>query len=85
MLDLREIAYYTANNPFYGSEERLRFLLKPNLEENTLLAYTWQEDVCFDLAKDPLCKTFPLTQQGLEEANAYLTALAQELGPVNQW
>ncbi len=84
MLDLREIAYYAANNPFYGSQGKLRFLLKPNLEENTLLVYTWQEDVCFDLAKGPSCKSFPLTQQGLEEANAYLTACAQALGQ-GQW
>lgn len=76
-LGLQKLAFFTEGNTFTGEHDReagplMRYLVKPNHEEKTLLAYVWNSDVCFEKAEEKTEQVFPLSEKGLEEIRSWL-------------
>ena len=69
-IELRHISYFENGNIFHGSCEGMRFRLAP--EEEALKGYLWHGDLCFDLCQPEETATFPLSQEGLDLAVAWL-------------
>ena len=78
-LDLQKLTFFTEGNTFTGERsqetgEVLRYLVKPNREEEKLVAYSWHSDVCFEKAEEKTQQDFPLSEEGLEEIQRWLQA-----------
>lgn len=78
-MELQKLSYFTEGNFYTGSRTKnaeagtvLRYLVRPDKENLELDVFSWTRDVCFDLASDKLEKRFPMTQEGLEQAHAWL-------------
>lgn len=89
-LDLQKLHYFTADeyegNEFTGSctkdrEQKilLRYAVKPDLENQLLLAFAWTQDVCFEKAVDKQEKQFPMTSEGHCALRDWLQARYNEL------
>ena len=73
-LDLPEISYFEQKNAFTGSlKEDFRF--RVCREEDMLSAAVWHEDICFELADNKEGQSFPLTNDGLKSAAAWILSL----------
>ena len=46
--------------------------MEPNKEESVFLVYAWEEDLCFQRAHDIEQKTYPFSEEGLEQAVDWL-------------
>ena len=78
-MEIQKLTFFTEGNTFTGSRTKdpatgamLRYLVRPNAEEARLEAFTWREDLCFERAHDKLQKEVPLSEEGLEQALAWL-------------
>ncbi len=78
-LDMQKLSYFTEGNTFTGSRTKdwdkgvlLRYLVRPDREEEKLTAYSWTEDVCFERAQERREEQFPLNEEGLESIQAWL-------------
>lgn len=78
-LDLQKLAYFTEGNLFTGSRKKevetgkiLRYLVRPNPEEQMLEAFLWGADVCFEKAEEKKEAKFPLTEEGLSQVQDWL-------------
>ncbi len=78
-MDLQKLNYFTEGNTFTGSRTKdwargviLRYLVRPDLDEGKLLAYSWDKDVCFEKAEEKQEAEFPLDEQGLEGVRSWL-------------
>ncbi len=85
-MDLQKLAYFTEGNTFTGSATKdpekgilLRYRAEPNIGEGELKAWAWSKDLCFERAGEMEEKSFPLNQQGLEAADAWLQSLYDAL------
>lgn len=85
-LDLQKLSFFTEGNTFTGGKTKdwekkivLRYLVRPDLEERKLLAYSWTEDLCFDRAREKQEAEFPLTEQGIEQIQAWLQERYHEI------
>ena len=85
-MDMQKLAYFTEGNIFTGSATKdpaagllLRYRLEPDGEEGQLNAWAWQQDLCFERAAEKEEKSFPLNQQGLDSAVAWLQSLYDTL------
>lgn len=78
-MDLQKLTFFTEGNTFTGSRTKdwntramLRYLVRPDQENDKLLAYSWTEDVCFELADKKQEGEFPLSDEGLYQIQAWL-------------
>ncbi len=78
-MDLQKLTFFTEGNTFTGSRTKdpktgalLRYLVYPDRENEKLIAYGWTTDVCFEKAKERQEASFPLSEQGLSEIQAWL-------------
>lgn len=76
-LDLQKLTFFTEGNTFTGERTGeqgaiLRYLVKPNREANDLAAFVWHSDVCFEQAGEKEERSFPLSEEGLEEIQRWL-------------
>lgn len=81
--ELQRLNYFEAGNTYTGSKRKfpeqgiaspvLRYLVKPDLENEKLNAFAWSENVCFDRAQEKEESNFPLNKEGLEAVGAWLT------------
>ncbi|MCI8395771.1 MAG: hypothetical protein HFE88_08580 [Acutalibacter sp.] len=85
-MDLQKLTFFTEGNTFTGSVSKdpaagllLRYLVEPDKENEQLKAYAWRKDLCFERAGEKEEQEFPMTQQGLEEADAWLQGLFDAL------
>ncbi len=85
-MDLQKLTFFTEGNTFTGSASKalaagllLRYLVEPDKENEQLKAYAWRKDLCFERAGEKEEREFPMTQQGLEEADAWLQGLFDAL------
>ncbi len=83
---LQKLAYFTEGNTFTGSRTKdpekgviLRFRAVPDTGEGELKAWAWSSDVCFERAGEIEEKSFPLNQEGLDAAEAWLQSLYDAL------
>ncbi len=79
ILDLQKITFFTEGNTFTGGCTKnpvtgtvLRYLVRPDKENGSLTAYAWQSDLCFERAESKTEKSFPMTEEGLEEIQNWL-------------
>lgn len=85
-MDIQKLAYFTEGNTFTGSRTKdwaqkrlLRYLIRPNREEGKLLCWAWTEDLCFEKAREKQAGEFPLTEEGLSQAELWLRGLYETL------
>lgn len=85
-MDLQKLVYFTEGNTFTGSRTKdpekgilLRYRAEPDTAEGELKAWAWTKDLCFERAGEREEKSFPLNQQGLEAADAWLQGLYDAL------
>ena len=85
-MDLQKLTFCTEGNTFTGRASKalaagllLRYLVEPDKENEQLKAYAWRKDLCFERAGEKEEREFPMTQQGLEEADAWLQGLFDAL------
>lgn len=76
-LDLQKLTFFTEGNTFTGerTEENgafLRYLVKPDRETAALAAFLWHSDVCFEQAEEKVERSFPMSEEGLEEIQRWL-------------
>lgn len=78
-LELQKFHYFDEGNTYAGQKTKdpdsgllLRYLVEPDKEAALLRAYAWTEDLCFERAHDKLQKELPLSEEGLEQALAWL-------------
>ena len=77
-LYLPTLAHWTFGNNWSGSGGRVRFFVTTSKE--TMLAEVWDEDICHELAQVKESAEFPVTEDGVEEMRAWLTAQITALG-----
>ena len=78
-MEIQKLTFFTEGNTFTGSRTKdpatgamLRSLVRPNAEEARLEAFTWREDLCFERAGEKQEAQFPLSDEGLLQAQAWL-------------
>ncbi len=86
VMDLQKLSFFTEGNTFTGSRTKdwdkrtmLRYLVRPDLENRKLQAYSWTEDVCFELAHEKQEGLFPLSDAGLDEIQEWLRQQYEKL------
>lgn len=76
MFDMQKLVYFTEGNRFAGSYSRdgkvIRYRVEPDKENAQLAAWCWREDVCFEKAREKVDGRFPLSQEGLDQVQAWL-------------
>lgn len=79
MFDMQNLTFFTEGNTFTGSksqgERLLRYLARPDKENGQLLAWVWEEDLCFERANPKEHKAFLLTEEGIQQLSAWLDSL----------
>lgn len=65
------------DNIFLGSYQGLRFKLSPHVNEQEILAEYWFGPLCYEKSHMDGQKTFPLSDEGIEEMTQWLRELAQ--------
>lgn len=78
-LEIQKFHYFDEGNSYAGEKVkdadkglRLRYRVEPNKEESVFLVYAWKEDLCFQRAHDIEQKTYPFSEEGLEQAVDWL-------------
>lgn len=78
-MEIQKLTFFTEGNTFTGSRTKdpatgamLRYLVRPNAEEARLEAFTWREDLCFERAGEKQEAQFPLSDEGLLQAQVWL-------------
>lgn len=76
-LDLQKLTFFTEGNTFTGEYTNengtiTRYLVKPDRENDALLAYAWHKDVCYEAAEIDAEQTFALSDEGLEKIQTWL-------------
>lgn len=81
-LELQKFHYFEEGNSYAGEKTkdplrdlRLRYLVAPDKDAALLRAYAWREDVCFQRAQEKDSQEYPLTEEGLDQARAWLEGL----------
>lgn len=77
---LPTLPHWQFGNNWSGSAGRLRFFITASGGEEGLAAELWTQDVCRELAQVEETRSFPCTQEGLDELRAWLTQRAEALG-----
>ncbi len=85
-MDMQKLTYFTEGNVFTGSKTKdwaartmLRYLVRPDFENEKLLAYSWTDDVCFECAGGKKEAGFPLNDEGIEQIQIWLRERYEEL------
>lgn len=78
-MDMQKLSFFTEGNVFTGSRTKdwsartmLRYLVRPDKENEKLLAWCWKEDVCFELAQERQNAEFPLSEEGVQAVQDWL-------------
>ncbi len=78
-MDLQKLTFFTEGNTFTGSKTKdwdtgllMRYLIRPDKENDTLQAFIWTADVCFEKAKSTHNDEFPLSDEGLDQIQKWL-------------
>ena len=78
-LELQKFHYFDEGNTYAGQKTKdpdsgllLRYLVEPDKEAALLRAYAWTEDLCFERAGEKQEAQFPLSEEGLLQAQAWL-------------
>ena len=80
MFDMQSLIFFTEGNIFTGCSSRadrpgeiIRYRVKPDKENERLLAWSWHEDKCFESVADRAREaSFPLSDKGIEEIQDWL-------------
>ncbi len=67
---LRPIEFFTNGNAFSGSAGTLRYRIAP--QDGQLSVEIWRQDICYELAQMQTSAAFPLTEEGLQQIQAWL-------------
>lgn len=68
------------DNIFLGSYQGLRFKLSPNVGEETIHVEYWFGPLCYELSPMDGERTFPMSDEGIEEMKNWLRELAEKGG-----
>lgn len=76
-LFLPSLSHWEFGNFWSGSKGDIRYYITVSDGENgkQMLAEIWDQDVCRELAKITQTRTFPVTQEGLDEMGVFLRGL----------
>lgn len=77
LFSLCPLDYFSNGNRYTGSAEHLRYLVTP--QDDQLEASVWCEDVCLSLAEIRATKSFPQSQEGLDQVRSWLTEQYHQL------
>lgn len=71
---LPSLSHWEFGNFWSGSKGKLRYYITVSNGEQgkEMLVELWDRDVCRELAEITETKTFPVTQEGLDEMRAFL-------------
>lgn len=85
-IDLQKLVFFTQGNTFTGSRTKdaargvlLRYRAAPDKDAGEIVAHCWKQDVCFELAKDPIEARFPMTEEGLSQAQQWFAEQYESL------
>lgn len=62
-------------NVFLGSFQGVRFKLSPDVEGETIRAEYWYGPLCYEKSSMDGEKTFPLSQEGIDEMTEWIRGL----------
>lgn len=65
MFDIRRLEFYQNHNTFTGSCDRFRYRIQS--QEALLQVCYWKENICYELASNPISAEFPLTEEGFQQ------------------
>ena len=72
--DIPAVFYFEAGNIHTGSRGPLRYRVQP--KDGSLITETWQQDICYELAKERGIMTasdsFPVTKEGFQQMLDFL-------------
>lgn len=78
-LDLQKFHYFEEGNTYVGQRTKdpqrgalLRYQVEPDKGAALLRAFAWTEDLCFERAHHKQQREYPLSEEGLEQAVAWL-------------
>lgn len=74
---LPSLPHWQFGNFWSGSRGKLRFYITVVDGGGGLLLELWNQDVCRELAELTQTKTFPCTQEGLDEMRDFLTCFPE--------
>ena len=69
-LFLPSLPHWTYENPWSGSYRKVRYYI--TVADGEMKADIWLEDISHELAEITVTKSFPLTQEGLDEMRGWL-------------
>lgn len=85
-MDMQTLTFFTEGNTFTGCRTKnprtklmMRYLVKPDKENDRLLAYSWNTDVCFECSGEKAEAAFPLSDEGIDEVQLWLQERYAEL------
>lgn len=69
-----KIEWFANDNPYTESQMLFHYIILPDVKEETMTVKIWQGKYCYEKSIDDIVeeRTFPLTQQGLDDAVAYI-------------
>lgn len=81
-LEVQKLTFFTEGNTYAGEYTNengviTRYLVKPDKDNDALIAYAWHKDVCYECAEIAAEKSFSLSDEGLEEIQAWLQEQAE--------
>lgn len=85
-MDMQTLTFFTEGNSFTGARTKnprtglmMRYLVKPDKENDRLLAYMWTTDVCFECSGEKKEGAFSLSDDGVDEVQLWLQERFAEL------
>lgn len=85
-MNMQILTFFTEGNTFTGGRTKnfktkllMRYLVRPDKENDRLQAFTWYEDVCFECSGEKKSADFPMTDEGIDEIQLWLQERYAEL------
>lgn len=85
--EVQTLNFFTEGNTYAGgiTKDRkknllMRYLVRPDRENDKLEVFMWTEDVCFECSGEKKTESFALTDEGIDEVKVWLKERYDELG-----
>ncbi len=80
-IEIPTLLFWENGNSWYGSQGNARFFIKPEASEETkqLGVQLWRGPLAMDRSEIIASAVFPVTEEGLAQTTAWLTAQADSL------
>lgn len=84
--EVQTLTFFTEGNTYAGGITKdkkknllMRYLVRPDKENDRLEAFMWTEDVCFECSGEKKTESFALTDEGIDEVKVWLKERYDEL------